>query len=127
MRRRAADVKRRKWVMASCDGAQGAGVAPATALRAGLSDEDVAFPTNTLEAALVAFTSPSGLWLLFGRRVAPAGGDAASKIPYTGLPRRVAVHVGACVGAGEPGARAPGPQHGRRVPYARRAVAPPEP
>ena len=83
MRRRAADVKRRKWVMAPCDGAHGAGVAPATALCAGLSDEDVAFPTNTSEAALVAFADPSGLWLLVARHVAPAGGDAVSKLPDT--------------------------------------------
>ena len=26
--------------------------------------EDVAFPTNTSQAALVAFADPSGLWLL---------------------------------------------------------------
>ena len=40
---------------------------------------------------------------------------------HGGLPRRVAVHVGSCVGAGQPGARAAGPQHRRRAPSARRA------
>jgi len=47
------DVQRHKWLMAPRDGANG--VTPATALRAGLSDEDVAFPTDTSEAGLVAF------------------------------------------------------------------------
>ena len=41
--------------MAPRAGAHGADVTPATALRAGLSDEDVAFPTDTSEAGLVAF------------------------------------------------------------------------